>query len=173
MVRPRWARAGHVRRAHGLRGRLALRVYTTAPVQPLEPGTPVLVDGRPHVMTRCRATAPDGLLADLEGVRSREAAEAMAGRPVSFPLHAVLEAGCGLPLPELVGMRLEGPGVSPCDELTVTGFVPVPGNPLVTVGSGPAQMDVPLGLLRDDGVDWDAGTLSVELPEGLREALGG
>ena len=172
MSRLRWARVGHVRKAHGLRGRLALRVYTTDSAQPVEAGTPVLIGDGEYVLSRCRATAPDALLVDIEGVRNRTDAEALVGQPVSLPLSVLMESGFGLPLPELVGMRLLAPGLEEGEGSTVTGFVPVRGNPLITVGSGSSQIDVPLGLLADGGVDWKAGTLTVLLPEGLREALG-
>lgn len=170
MTRSEWARAGHVRRAHGLRGRLALRVYLSEPPLPLEPETPVLLGDDTFTVTRCRITGPQDMLVDLREVTGRERAEGLAGSPLSLRLRDLAEAGQGIPLPALLGMRV--PGAAEGDSTpSVTGFHPVGGNPLITVGRGPEALDIPLSLVDPADIDWAEGTIGVELPAGFREAL--
>ena len=170
MTRVDWARLGYVRRAHGLRGRLALRVYLSAPPLPLEAGTKLLLGRMEHVLTRCRVTGPQDLLVDVEGIHTRQLAEELVGSPVSASLEALLSAGQGVPLPALVGMSL--PELDAGDGAPkVTGYQPVAGNPMITVGSGALAVDIPLALMAAEGIDWKRGVIHVELPEGYMETL--
>lgn len=170
MTRKEWARAGHVRRAHGLRGRLALRVYLSEPPLPLEPETPVLLGDEAFTVTRCRITGPQDMLVDLREVTGRERAEGLAGSPLSLRLLDLAEAGQGIPLPALLGMSVPGAAVGDSPP-SVTGFHPVRGNPLITVGRGREALDIPLSLVDPADIDWAEGTIGVELPAGFREAL--
>lgn len=170
MTRPEWVRAGHVRRAHGLRGRLALRVYLSAPPLPLRTDTGILLGGEEYTVARCRITGPRDMLVDLREVCSRERAGELAGSPVSLRLDDLARDGQGLPLPALVGMRVRGVGKGD-DAPVVTDFHPVRGNPLITVGRGREALDVPLALVGPADIDWERGTLAVTLPPGYRKAL--
>ncbi len=170
MKRPEWARAGRVRRAHGLRGRLALKVYLSVPPLPLRPDTGILLGGEAFTVVRCRVTGPEDLLVDLQEVGCRDRAEELAGRPVSLRMRDLEEAGQGIPLPALVGMEV--PAASSGGRVpVVTGFHPVRGNPLMTVGRGREALDIPLAMVDGRGIDWEGRTIGVDLPPGFREAL--
>jgi ribosomal protein L35AE/L33A len=163
-----WARAGHVRRAHGLRGRLAVRVYLSRPPESLAPGTEILIGDAVFTVDRCRVTGPEDLLVDLEEVSDREGAEALAGRTVSLCFTDLADGA--VPLPALLGMAALGVA-DDSRPPRVTAFHPVRGNPLVTVGEGSGAVDLPLALLAENGIDWREGTIRFVLPQGLEEAL--
>jgi len=170
LTRSEWARAGHVRRAHGLRGRLALRVYLSEPPLPLEPESPVMLGEETFTVTRCRITGPADMLVDLREVTDRERAEELAGSPLSLLLGDLAAAGQGIPLPALLGMKVAGAGEGG-EPPEVAGFHPVRGNPLITVGRGREALDIPLSLVDPADIDWAERTIGVELPPGFREAL--
>jgi len=161
---------GYVRRAHGLRGRLTLRVYLSEPPLPLKPETAVLLGEQAFTVTRCRITGPQDMLVDLREVTDRDRAEELAGIPLSLRLHDLAETGQGIPLPALLGMQVPG-AAKHVDPPEVTDFHPVKGNPLITLGRGRNGLDIPLSLVDPADIDWEEGTIGLELPPGFVEAL--
>ena len=154
-----------------MRGRLALTVYLSEPPLPLEPETAILLGQETFTVTRCRITGPENMLVDLREVADRERARELAGSPLSLRLRDLAEAGQGVPLPALLGMKVLGEATESDSPPEVTGFHPVKGNPLITVGRGREALDIPLSLVDPADVDWEEGTIGVELPAGFREAM--
>lgn len=104
---------GEFGRAHGLRGEVRLKSFTADPAAIATYGALRTEDGRAVVLTSVRPAggSPDLLVARVEGVTSREGAEALNG----VRLHAAREQ-LGAPESEdefltadLVGVTVESP----------------------------------------------------------------
>ena len=75
-----WIALGEFGRAQGLRGEVRLKSFTAEPAAIAAYGPLALPDGRRVVLSRVRpagGTAPDMLIAHVEGITTREAAEAL------------------------------------------------------------------------------------------------
>ena len=183
------ALVGLVRRAHGIRGELAVetfsdrpaevfsagrRVYVGTPegrVLPADPKRPVGAGGAPLTATVEHASPfKGGLILRLAEVADRTAAERWRERALLVP-YAELSppADDEVYLHELVGMRVVHKDGSPAGE--VVDLVELPqGLALDVRVEGTARTAlVPYRPEMVVGVDVPARTVTVDLPEGLLE----
>ena len=158
---------GHVQRPHGVRGLLRVRLDLEDSTW-LRPGMKLLVGTTPRELSRFSA-APGGApfyLIGCVGIDDRNQAEALKGQEISIDRSLLPELGeeDGFYIEDLVGMQAsDAAGV----DLGVVHEV------YVLAGRMIARVD--LGLIPLDGpvvdrVDFDAGTVVFDLPEGLFEA---
>ncbi len=147
---------GHVRRAHGLGGEVAVRL-TTNRGERLDPGAVVYADGRRLIVRSSRPRGDNDHLVRFDDVATRDDAEALRGATLSAePLDDPDE----LWVHELIGRRV-------VDQTGAARGVVVeveanPASDLLVLEDGslvPARFVV--------GVEGDA--ISVDVPEGLFE----
>jgi 16S rRNA processing protein RimM len=166
---------GRVVKAHGIRGELVVDVLSDVPGR-LEPGTEVLLDGRPVTITGSRPHQ-GRLLVRVEGVADRTAAELLRGRVFEAEAADVSDSDTyfahelvGMPVVDAAGGPLgtvsaliELPDVAGYDLLEVArrdgstwllpavdDYVEVEDDPGTVGGQRLAVIDPPAGLL-DDG----------------------
>jgi 16S rRNA processing protein RimM len=180
---------GLVRRAHGIRGELAVEVFTDRPAEvfsagrrvyvgtpegrvlPADPKRPVAAGGPPTTLTVARASAfKGGLIVAFAEVVDRTAAERWRERALLVP-YAELPppAEDEVYLHELVGMRVVHRDGAEAGE--VVDVVELPqGIALDVRVAGTARTAlVPYRPELVVGVDVPARTVTVDLPEGLLE----
>jgi len=162
--RREWVVVGRVRSARGVRGQLRVEVMSDSPGR-FAPGQVVFIDGRAFRIERSVLFKEDRVL-KLEGVDSREGAEALKGCILTVPAESLF------PLPQgsyyhyhLVGMGVytrEGRFLGKLIEILSTG-----GNDVYVVRAGGKELLLPA---LDDvvlEVDVDNRRMMVEVPPGL------
>lgn len=161
---------GEFGRAHGLRGEIRLKSYTGDPLAIAGYGPLTGGDGRSYTLTDIRQAAgdqPDMLVARVEGVTTREAAEALN----RLPLHvdrARLEADTEedeFLLADLIGLRAEdeaGQGLG-----TVTDIPNYGGGDLIEIAQTASRQTLLLPFTKAfvPEVDIQGGRIVVALPE--------
>jgi 16S rRNA processing protein RimM len=166
---------GEFGRPHGLAGEVRLKSHTEDPRAIAGYGPLVAADGRRFVLTSVRQAAgdqPDLLVVRVEGVTSREAAEALN----RLRLHVERER-LGAPeedeffLADLVGLPVEGP------EGLVGRIVAVPdygGGPLLEIAlDGRRRTELlPFTLAFVPNVDIAGGRVVIEPPGGWLDEAG-
>jgi len=93
---------GVVLGAHGIRGGVRLKALTYDPMDMTAYGVPVDLHGTPVPLTKLKLT-PKGVLAHIDGVTDRNAAEALKGTYLYAPIAALPDDG-GVYYGELEGM---------------------------------------------------------------------
>lgn len=164
---------GEFGRAHGLAGEVRLKSYTEDPRAIGRYGPLTTGDGRSLVLTSLRRAAgdqPDLLVARVEGVATREAAEALN----RVPLHVAREA-LGPPadedefyLADLVGLAVEGPDGPLGRVVDVPDYGSGQLLEIAPEGGGRTFL-LPFTKRHVPVVDIPAGRVVVDPPEGLIE----
>lgn len=160
---------GRIVRPHGLRGEVVVDVRTDEPQERFQPGTEYGTDRGPLRAEAVRWHRGRPMLV-LEGVRGREAAEALRGVElrVELPSEDLPDDGEEYHDTELIGMRVvDGDGT---EIGTVARVDHGPAYETLVVrrrGTHPAL--IPFVAEMVDDVDLDAGTIVVDLPPGLLE----
>ena len=163
---------GEFGRAHGLAGEVRLKSYTEDPLAIRRYGPLDTDDGRRFVLTGARQAAgdqPDLLVVRVEGVASREAAEALN----RLRLHVGREKLGATEddeffLADLVGLRVDGP------EGPIGHVVAVPnfgGGELLEIARGPGGRSVLLPFTKAfvPEIDIAAGRVVIAPPPDLFE----
>ncbi len=75
---------GRITGAHGIRGAVKLRSFTTDPKAIATYGALQTADGREIEIVRMKAV-PDGFIADLKNIKDRNQAESLKGQDLSLP----------------------------------------------------------------------------------------
>jgi 16S rRNA processing protein RimM len=75
---------GRITGAHGIRGAVKLKSFTTDPKAIATYGALQTADGREIEITRMKAV-PDGFIADLKNIKDRNQAESLKGQDLSLP----------------------------------------------------------------------------------------
>ena len=75
---------GRITGAHGIRGAVKLKSFTTDPKAIATYGALTTADGRAVEILRLKAV-PDGCIADLKNIKDRTAAETLKGQDLSLP----------------------------------------------------------------------------------------
>ena len=75
---------GRILGAHGIRGAVKLRSFTTDPTSIATYGPLQTTDGREIEIARMKAV-PDGFIADLKNIKDRNQAETLKGQDLSLP----------------------------------------------------------------------------------------
>ena len=158
---------GFVQRPHGVRGLLRARLNLEDSTW-LKPGVELLVGTTLRELSRF-GTAPGGApfyLIGLVGVNDRTQAEAIKGEAIAADreLFPELSEDEGFYIEDLVGMTAsdaQGTDLGPVHEVFV-----LAGRMMARLDAGLIPLDGPV----IDGVDFDAGAVVFDLPEGLFEA---
>lgn len=99
--------------AHGVRGEIRLKSFTEDPLGVCAYGPLAAGDGRSFVIVSARpaaGTSPDMLVVDVEGVTTRDQAEALTGLELSVPREKLPEAGAEeFYHADLIGLLVEMP----------------------------------------------------------------
>jgi 16S rRNA processing protein RimM len=82
---------GRITAAHGIRGAVKLRSFTTDPKAIATYGALQTADGREIEITRMKPV-PDGFIADLKNIKDRNQAESLRGQDLSLPRNRLPEA---------------------------------------------------------------------------------
>lgn len=155
---------GYVARAHGVRGELRVHLHA-ADSTALDDTATLYIGGRSYAVTHARAVS-GAVLVQLEGVRDKDAADALAGQAVEVPrAELALDEG------EFFVADLPG-----CEAVTPEG---APLGRVVRVIHGPqdllvlhdARVERLVPLVGEFlvAVDIAAKRIVLELPEGLPE----
>lgn len=158
---------GFVQRPHGVRGLLRVRLNLEDSTW-LKPGVELLVGTTLRELSRF-GTAPGGApfyLIGLVGVDDRAQAEAIKGEAIAADRELLpeLSEDQGFYIEDLVGMTAsdaQGTDLGSVHEVFV-----LAGRMMARLDAGLIPLDGPV----IDGVDFDAGTVVFDLPEGLFEA---
>ncbi len=183
------ALVGLVRRAHGIRGELAVETFSDAPAEvfsagrrvyvgtpegrvlPADPKRPVAQGGAPLTLTVERASPfKGGLIVRFAEVPDRTAAERWRERALLLPYAELPPPGDDeVYLHELVGMRVVHRDGTPAGE--VVDLLELPQGLALDVRlEGTARTAlVPYRPEMVVGVDVPARTVTVDVPEGLLE----
>jgi 16S rRNA processing protein RimM len=165
---------GRVRRPHGVRGEVLIRLDTDRPKQVFRKGRKLSVaDERGQVRSGDlevlgTKSANDGLILRLAGVDSREASEALRGAVLLIDeTEAAPPDADEVHFKDLVGMKvLEG-------EVTIGEVVDIlemaSGQTLIVRRQGKGEALIPFVRAMVEAVDLESRTLRVRLPEGLLE----
>lgn len=166
----RWIRLGKITSAHGIQGEVKIALYLDD-AEFLREHKRVWLEARPRrelVVTRLRATA-NQLILRFEGIEDRTTAEGLRGRELSIPLGWLppLEEG-EYYVAQIVGLAVRtvaGEPLGTVAEVLFTG-----ANEVYVVRDGPhGEVLIPAIASVVQAVDLDAGTITVDLPEGLIE----
>lgn len=157
--------AGHITGAHGLKGEVKLRSFTEDPLAIARYG-PLEVEGcgrRPVTIAKLRP-AKSGLIATLQGVTDRSAAEALRGLKLYVARSRLPQPRAGTCYQaDLIGLKVattEGKVLGQVGRIANYGA----GDLLDVESEGePETLLIPLTGAR---VDFEAGRITVELPEG-------
>jgi 16S rRNA processing protein RimM len=176
---PRFTVVGRIRRAHGIRGELAVELMTGAPDAVFAPGSRVFAGTTDGAVWRAPETGATrtltiesvrpfqaGRLVKFEGIDDRTGAESWRGRHLLAPAADLEPPAQGeVYLHELAGMRvLDASGA----ELgSVRGWYKVPQGYVLEIETPRGMADVPFNEHFVRGVDRVERALAVELPEGL------
>jgi 16S rRNA processing protein RimM len=82
---------GRITAAHGIRGAVKLKSFTTDPKAISTYGALQTADGREIEILRLKAV-PDGFIADLKNIKDRNQAESLRGQDLSLPRNRLPEA---------------------------------------------------------------------------------
>lgn len=163
-----WLTVGHLRRPHGLRGDIFVQL-TTDRTERAAPGADLFGGGRTFTVTASRRAGNGRIIAHLEGIDDRTAAESL----VNVELFAApVDDPEALWVHELIGARVvdqHGADHGPCvavvenpaaDLLELESGALVPSNFAIGVADGVIEVDVPDGLFEaqldaqlDEGAD--------------------
>jgi 16S rRNA processing protein RimM len=171
---PDLAIVGRVRKAHGLKGDLAVELFTDAPDEIFAPGARVFMGvttgPEPKSLRDCAVRSCSrfgkGVLLRIEGVESRETADTLHDRFFFVPLSELAPpAEEEIFLHDLVGMRVTTTAGLALGE--VAGWFEMPQGVLLEVKGTERETLLPY---RDEfirAVDPVERTITVELPEGF------
>ncbi len=162
---------GRIVGVHGVRGLVKVAAYTEVP-EAIGAYGPLQDEAGRAVRLTVKGRAKEGLLAEIEGVMTREAAEALKGRDLYVLRAALPDPGdeiyqadlVGLAVRDMAGARLgqvvavadfgAGPllEVAPDGDEQDTVFLPFTDEvvPVVAIEAGHLTVDMPQGLWPED-----------------------
>lgn len=177
-----YAIVGRVRKAHGIRGEVAVELLTDAPEAIFASGRRVFagtVDGDPapppgmprgappqELLVRGARPHGEALLVTFAEIPDRTAAELWRDRYLLVPVDEIAAPGEGeVFLHDLVGLRAVTEGGDALGE--VTGFYELPHQIVLELRTPRGDGLIPFVDEMVLGVDVAAGTVTVRLPDGL------
>jgi 16S rRNA processing protein RimM len=157
---------GGVARAHGIRGEIVVVTHdpdshTLAEVRE------IFVGGAPHTVAAVRDTQR-GWLVQLEGISTRDGAEALRGQVVEIDRAALALDDDDVLLADLVGcavVRVDGAPWGRVEEVQIGAM-----QDLLVIHDGDVERMLPLVDQFVRGVDLDSRIVTVDPPDGLPEA---
>ncbi|MBI1363305.1 MAG: 16S rRNA processing protein RimM [Proteobacteria bacterium] len=115
--------------AHGIRGGVRLKAFTADPADVAAYGAPVDTRGKAFSLSRIKVT-PKGVLAHIDGLNDRDAAEALKGTYLYAPLSALPDDG-GVYYGELEAMMVVRENAEPVG--TIDYVFDAGANPVLSV----------------------------------------
>jgi len=156
---------GYVERAHGLKGRMILKLFVLGPAVPLEPDTVLDAGGKTLTVTRSRKRDNERITIDCKEVWTQAQAVALRGETITADLSDVLREDFPLPVHGFAGFTI----LSGDKSFTVQEVQYNSTNPQLKVSGEGKSFTVPLNMALTGDVNAEDRTISVELPEGLEE----
>ncbi|MDE2989040.1 MAG: ribosome maturation factor RimM [Chloroflexota bacterium] len=165
MPREGYRAAGLIERPRGLKGEIKVLPLTDFP-QRFDPGAQVFIAGNPRTVTSSNWQKGRVYLY-IDGVADRDSAESLRGELIEIP--DAERPSDGAPfwyLDEIEGLQVIG--VDGTSLGTVLEVLQTGANDVYVVGRG-ERRDLLVPALADvvRGIDLDAGTMTVDLPDGL------
>lgn len=157
---------GFVRRAHGIRGELAVVTHDPESDTLAEADT-IWIGGVAYAVAGARST-PQGWLVQLDAVRDRDLAEALRGKPVEVDRALVPLDDGEVILDDLVGCEAKLPSGASWGTIVAID-VGVMQDRLVVHADGRERL-LPIVDAFIASVDVEAGVVVVTPPEGLPDA---
>lgn len=156
---------GGIARAHGIKGEVAITTHDPDSTT-LGTAKTVYVGGVPRAVLEARNTQK-GWLVRLEGVITRNDAEALRGQPVEVDREALALDEDDVLLHDLVGCKVVLPDGTAWGEIVAidAGF-----QDRLVIHDGAIERLLPLVDEFVTGIDLDAGVVTVDPPEGLPES---
>jgi 16S rRNA processing protein RimM len=165
-VRAERVEIGGIARAHGIRGEVV--VVTHDPdSETLGTVDTIFVAGTPRRIARARATHRGWLVA-LEGVATRNDAEALRGQVVEVDRGALKLDDDDVLLHDLIGCAVKKPDGTPWG--TVHAVESGDFQDLLVIYDGDVERLLPLVDAFVTAIDLDANVITVDPPEGLPES---
>ncbi|HWO20325.1 MAG TPA: ribosome maturation factor RimM [Kofleriaceae bacterium] len=159
---------GGIARAHGIRGEVVIVTHDPAS-RTLAGVEHIYVGGAPRRILAARDT-PRGWLVLLEGVATRNDAEALRGRPVEID-RADLDLGEGdVLLHDLVGCAVRKVDGTPWGVIAAIDTDPGGLQDRLVIHDGDVERMLPLVDVFVTGIDLEARVVTVDPPEGLPES---
>jgi 16S rRNA processing protein RimM len=157
---------GGIARAHGIRGEVVIVTHDPDSTTLAEVET-VWIGGQARRIVGARATHR-GWLVQLEGVATRNDAEALRGQPVEVDREALALAEDDVLLEDLVGCAVRRTDGAPWG--TIAAVQPGELQDLLVIHDGEVERLLPLVDAFVTDIDLDAGVVTVDPPEGLPES---
>lgn len=172
---------GRVRRAHGIKGELAVAIETDAPDAIFASGARVIVgtaDGDPapdaatgrlvELVVKAARPFQDGLLVFFDGIADRTEAEKWRGRSLLVPVSELESPADGeLWAHELPGMLVVDPQGAVIGD--VHGYYELPQGLVLEIQTPRGLRDVPFSDAFVRAFDRDARVITLDAPGGLLE----
>lgn len=156
---------GRIARAHGIRGEVVVVTHDDGSTV-LDTATTVWIGGAERIVVEARGTHR-GWLVLLEGIATRNDAEALRGQAVEVERDQLQLADDDVLLDDLVGCKVQRVDGTPWGEIFAvdTGAM----QHLLVIHDGELERLLPLvdEFVRD--IDLDAGLVTVDPPDGLPE----
>lgn len=149
--------------AHGVRGDLRIEVLSDNPHR-FDVGKRLYLDGAPYVIVGSRLAGRTALL-KLEGIDSREQAQALLGKAFQVPLSEIPAPKRGLYHYQLLGLKVvttDGRELGTLVEVAATG-----SNDVYLVRGPQGELFIPATKDVIAKIDVDAGVMTVNALPGL------
>ncbi|HEU0036333.1 MAG TPA: ribosome maturation factor RimM [Kofleriaceae bacterium] len=156
---------GGIARAHGIRGEVAIVTHDPASTV-LATAASVIVGGVERKLLAARNTQK-GWLVQLDGVATRNDAEALRGQPVLVAREALGLDDDDILLDDLIGCRVVRADGQPWGEITAIDAGP--GQDRIVIHDGDIERLLPLVDEYVTAIDLAAGVVTVDPPDGLPE----
>lgn len=157
---------GGIARAHGIKGEVVI-VTHDPDSETLGAVETIYVAGTPRKIVAARDTHR-GWLVVLEGVATRNDAEALRGQPVEVDRDALELDEDDVLLHDLIGCTVKKADGTPWG--TVASVEAGDFQDLLVIHDGDVERMLPLVDVFVTSIDLDAGTITVDPPEGLPES---
>ena len=157
---------GKIGAPHGVRGEVRITSHSDNPGR-FAPGGVLYLEGRPHKVQRSFKAHGRACVLRLEGISTRQEAEALRGKLLTVPREDSPPPSEGTYYHhQLLGLSVytqEGESLGPVADILATG-----SNDVYVVSNDGEELLIPAieSVVRQ--VDLDQGVMVVDLPEGLR-----
>jgi len=157
---------GGVARAHGIRGEIVI-VTHDPDSETLGDVATIYVGGTPRTIAAARDT-PRGWLVQLEGIATRNEAEALRGLAVEVDRDAIAVGEDEILLGDLVGCAVRRADGTPWG--AIAAVEPGEMQDLLVIHDGDVERMLPLVDSFVTSIDLDARVVTVDPPDGLPES---
>lgn len=158
---------GRIEKPHGLKGGMRVRLFGGYGSSGVPEGTRLVIHREEEVTVgRCTGRGESMFNITFREIGSREEAEGYRNAPLYISPEEADERLDFVPLHMFTGFTI----ISRGNEFRVADVEPSDRNPLLLVETGDRSFLVPVAMVMSEGdVDWDAGVIRLDLPEGLED----